>query len=79
MTKTVGHPTNGLMKEARSNQTDIYREMNNISRKFGPEVFRIVGQRYFKRIREGNALREEIAAREAELKRLQAKIIGAKP
>jgi hypothetical protein len=79
MKKTVGHPTNGLIKEARGKQIDIFREMNNLSRKYGVDVFRLVGQRYFKRLREENALRVEIAFREKELKKLQAKTIGAKP
>jgi hypothetical protein len=54
-------------------QKAVWADLDALSKKHGPEVFRILGQRYFKFQRDNAAMRDEIAAREKELRELQSK------
>jgi hypothetical protein len=65
-----------LIKTVRAKQNAIFVELDGLGKKYGADVFRIAGQRYFKRQREEAVLREQIAEREAELARLRRKAGG---
>jgi hypothetical protein len=59
------------LKVVKEDQPEIWKELDRLSQRFGPEVLRIAGQRYFKRKREQARLQAEIAERERELERLK--------
>lgn len=66
-------PTTSVIKQAREKQSAVFADLETLSKKYGADLFRILGQRYFKQEREESALRKEIAEREAELRKLQEK------
>jgi hypothetical protein len=72
----MDQPSQGLLKRASLKQAEVYAELETLSKKYGADLFRILGQRYFKHERERTALQREIAEREAELRKLQEKAQG---
>lgn len=62
-----------LLKQAKEKQSAVFADLGSLSKKHGPEVFRILGQRFFKHERELAAVKREIAQREDELQRLHKK------
>jgi hypothetical protein len=66
-------PSSAVINQLREKQAEVFAELEALSRKHGPEVFRILGQRFFQREREASALKREIAKRQEELDRLQKK------
>lgn len=63
----------GTLKAAREEQKKVWADLDVLARGYGADVFRVLGQRYFKHQREQAALKREIAARERELQALQRK------
>lgn len=61
------------LRTVAQKQKEIFVELDALAKTYGAEVFRIAGQRYFKRQREEAALRAEIVAREHELERLRTR------
>lgn len=61
------------LRRVRSQQAAVFADMATLSKKYGADVFRVAGQRYFKQQREEAALQRQIAEREAELARLRTK------
>jgi hypothetical protein len=66
-------PPDTLMRRVNAQQVAVFADMAALSKKYGADVFRTAGQRYFKQQREEGALQREIAEREAELQRLRQK------
>jgi hypothetical protein len=62
-----------VVKDVKANQPVVFRALDALSKKYGPETFRVIGQRYFKNQRERAALQLQIAEREKELRKLQEK------
>jgi Skp family chaperone for outer membrane proteins len=61
------------LKLVRDKQPEIFATLDQLAKAHGEDLFRVIGQRYFKQMRERKALEQEIKERQAELQRLQGK------
>lgn len=61
------------LKQAKAQQETVFKKLDALSKTHGPEVFRIIGQRYFTNQKRKAALHRQIAERERALEELRKK------